>query len=185
MKCLHGEPCAQSTTEKGSFWFCNQSPSCNFFCSKDESYTYEKAAAVWKSTKQPHPRCEKHGKLAKMRVVKNLLKSNYGRPFFVCSDQSNPCSFWVWGDVQHVAKPKCRHGFPSVIRKVKKETVNKDRLFFCCAQNDSCNYFEWVPEEPYYDAKLPQSEIKQDEKHKEQYPTENFINDLASLKSCF
>ena len=42
-----------------------------------------------------------------------------------------------------------------------------------------------VPEEPYYDAKLPQSEIKQDEKHKEQYPTENFINDLASLKSCF
>ena len=54
----------------------------------------------------------KRGKLAKMRVVKNLLKSNYGRPFFVCSDQSNPCSFWVWGDVQHVAKPKCRRGFP-------------------------------------------------------------------------
>ena len=96
-----------------------------------------------------HPRCEKHGKLAKMRVVKNLLKSNYGRPFFVCSDQANPCSFWVWGDVQAAAKPKCRHGFLSVIRKVKKETVNKDRLFFCCAQNDSCNYFEWVPEEPY------------------------------------
>ena len=67
-----------------------------------------------------HPRCEKHGKLAKMDVVKNLLKSNYGRPFFVCSDQSNPCSFWAWGDVQHVAKPKCRHGFPCVIRKVKK-----------------------------------------------------------------
>ena len=185
MKCLHGEPCAQSTTQNGSFWFCNQSPSCNFFCSKDESYTYEKAAAVWKSTKQPHPRCEKHGKLAKMHVVKNLLKSNYGRPFFVCSDQSNPCSFWVWGDIQHVAKPKCRHGFPCVIRKVKKETINKDRLFFCCAQNDSCNYFEWVPEEPYCSAGLPQSEIKQDEKHKEQYPTENFINDLASLKSCF
>ena len=79
----------------GSFWFCNQNPSCNFFCSDDESYTYEKAAAVWKSTKQPHPCCEKHGKLAKMHVVKNLLKSNYGRPFFVCSDQSNPCSFCI------------------------------------------------------------------------------------------
>ena len=79
-----------------------------------------------------HARCEKHGKLAKMRVVKNLLKSNYGRPFFVCSDQTNPCSFWAWaGDVQPVAKPKCRHGFPSVIRKVKKETINKGRLFFC------------------------------------------------------
>ena len=36
-------------------------------------------------------------KLAKIHVVKNLLKSNYGRPFFVCSDQSNPCSF-----IQHV-----------------------------------------------------------------------------------
>ena len=146
---------------------------------------YEKAAAVWKSTKQPHPHREKHGKLAKMHVVKNLLKSNYGRPFFVCSDQANPCSFWVWGDVQAVEKPKCRHGFPSVIRKVKKETVNKDRLFFCCAQNDSCNYFEWVPEEPYCSAGLPAPEIKQDEERKEQYPTEDFINDLADLKDCF
>ena len=149
------ELCAQSTMQNGSFWFCNQSPSCNFFCSKDEDYTYEKAAAVWKSTKQPHPRCEKHGKLAKMHVVKNLLKSNYGRSFFVCSDRSNPCSFWVWGDVQHVAKPKCRHGFPYVIRKVKKEAINKDRLFFCCAQEDSSNYFEWVPKEPYCSAGLP------------------------------
>ena len=31
----------------------------------------------------------------------------------------------------------------------------------------------------------PPPEIKQDEKRKEQYPTEDFINDLASLKSCF
>ena len=147
MKCLHGEPCAHTTTQKGSFWFCNQNASCNLFCSEDESYLYEKVTAAWKSTKQPHPRCKKHGKLAKMHVVKNLLKSNYGRPFFVCSDQSNPCFFWVWGDVQHVAKPKCCHGFPCVIRKVKKETINKDHLFFWCAQKDSCNYFEWVPKE--------------------------------------
>ena len=177
--------CAQSTTQNGSFWFCNQNPSCNLICSKDESHTYEKAAAVWKSTKQSHPRCEKHGKLAKMRVVKNLLKSNYGRPFFVCSDQANPCSFWAWGDVQAVAKPKCRHGVPSAIRKVKKETVNKDRLFFCCAQEDSCNYFEWVPEKPHCSAKSSRPEIKQDDKREEQYPTEDFINDLASLKSYF
>ena len=170
---------------KRIFWFCNQNPSCNFFCSKDESYLYEKAAAAWKSTKQPHPRCEKHGKLVKMRVVKNLLKSSYGRPFFVCSDQSNPCSFWVLGDVRLLAKPKCCHGFPCAIRKVKKETINKDRLFSCCAQEDSCNYFEWVPEEPYCSAGLPQPRIKQDDKRKEQYPTEDFINDLANLKSCF
>ena len=24
MKCLHGEPAAHSTTQNGSFWFCNQ-----------------------------------------------------------------------------------------------------------------------------------------------------------------
>ena len=60
---------------------------------------------------------------------------------FTITLKSNPCPFWVWGDVQAVAKPKCRNGFPSVVRKVKKETVNKDRLFFCCAQEDSCNYF--------------------------------------------
>ena len=127
-------------------------------------------------TKQTHPHCEKHGKLVKMRAVKNLLKPNYGRLFCVCSEQSNPCSFWVWGDVRPIAKPKCRHGFPCVIRKVKKETINKDRLFFCCAQEDSCNYFEWVPEEPYYDAKFSQPEIKQDEKREEQYSTNEFIS---------
>ena len=72
-----------------------------------------------------------------------------------------------------------------MIRKVKKDTINKDRLFFCCAQKDSCTYFEWLPEESYYSAGLTQPEIKQDEKRNEQYPTEDFINDLASLKSCF
>ena len=154
MKCLHGEPCAHTTMQKGSFWFRNQNPSCNFFCSDDESYLYEKAAAAWKSTKQPHPCCEKHGRLVKMHVVKNLLKPSYGRPFFVCSDQSNSCSFWAWGDVRPIAKPECRHRFQCVIRKVKKEGMNKDHLFFCCAQENSCNYFEWVLEKPYYDANL-------------------------------
>ena len=48
MKCLYGKPSAQSTTQNGSFWFCNQNPSCNLICSKDESYTYEKATAAWK-----------------------------------------------------------------------------------------------------------------------------------------
>ena len=130
MKCLHGQPCAQSTTEKGTFWFCNQNPSCNLICSEDENYLYEKAIGAWKSTKQPQPHCEKCGKFAKIRIVKNLLKANYGRPFFVCSEQTNPCSFWAWGDVQAVAKPKSRHGSQCAVGKVKKETVNKDRYSF-------------------------------------------------------
>ena len=83
-----------------------------------------------------------------------------------------------------MAKPECRHGFPWVIRKVKKEGLNKDRLFFCCAQDDSCKYFEWVPGKPYYDTKsfkpLPTDRI---EKLEEQYLTKEFINDFAnSLK---
>ena len=44
---------------------------------------------------------------------------------------------------------------------------------------------KWVPEKPYYDAKSSRPEINQDEKRKEQYPTEDFINDLTSLKSGF
>ena len=152
--CLHQEPCAHSTTQKGSFWFCNQNPSCNFFCSEEESYLYEKATAAWKSTKQLHSRCENQGKLVKMRVVKDLTKPSYGRPFFACSNKSNPCSFWAWGDVRPIAKPECRHGFLCMIRKLKKEGINKDHLFFCCGQQNSCKYFEWVPEEPYYNAKF-------------------------------
>ena len=79
-----------------------------------------------------------------------------------------------------IAKPECRHGFPCVIRKVKKESINKDRLFFCCAQESSCKYFEWVPEEFYYDTKFFRPMIKQDEKQEEQYLTNEFINDLAT-----
>ena len=62
---------------------CNQSPSCHFFCSEDEGYLFEKAIESWNSTKQPHPRCDGHQKLARMRVVKDLMKPSYGRPFFV------------------------------------------------------------------------------------------------------
>ena len=49
-----------------------------------------------------------------------------------------------------------------VVRKLKKETIDKDRLFFCCAQQDSCNYFECVPEESFYEFSRPLT--KQNEK---------------------
>ena len=116
---------------------------------------------------------EKHDKLAKMRVVKDLLKTNYSRPFFVCCDQSNPCSFWIWGDVRPKAKPECRHGFQCVVRKDKKENINKDRLF--CSQQDSCNYFECVPEESFHEFSRPLT--KQNEKEQ----CISFINDLNSV----
>ena len=37
-----------------------------------------------------------HKKHARMRVVKNLMTR----------------MLWVWGDVQPMAKPECRYGFP-------------------------------------------------------------------------
>jgi hypothetical protein len=73
---------------------------------------FEKAIDAWRSTNQPQSMCGGHGKLAKMHVVKDLMKESYGRPYFVCSDKRNPCSFWVWGDVQPVMRPSCNHGFP-------------------------------------------------------------------------
>ena len=149
MKCLHGEPAAHSTTEKGSFWFCGQSQKCHFFCTEDDGYLYEKAIAAWKCTNQPHPVCGGHNKLAKMRVVKDMMKESYGRPFFVCSERNSPCTFWQWGDVQPLTRPMCRHGFSCAVRKVKKDGVNKGRVFFSCrnGKEDSCGYFEWAPEE--------------------------------------
>ena len=60
-----------------------------------------------------------------MRVVKDLLKANCSRPFFVCSGQSNPCAFWIWGDVRPIGKPECRHGFQCVVRKLKKNLSTK------------------------------------------------------------
>ena len=112
MKCLHGEPAASSTTENGSFWFCGQNPSCNFFCPEDAGYLFEIAIHAWRATKQPHPICNGHHELATMRVVKDVMKESYGRPYFVCSDKKNPCS--LWGDVQPPILPMCRHGYPCV-----------------------------------------------------------------------
>ena len=184
MKCLHGEPCAQSTTQKGTFWYCNQPQNCNFLCSEDESYLYEKAITAWKCTEQPQPRCEKHNKLAKMRVVKDLMKASYGRPFFVCADKAKPCSYWVWGDVKPIAKPECRHGLECVIRKVKKEGINKDRLFFCCSQENSCRYFEWVPEKeehygPFHCSAFMARMDPKPPAANNDYLSKDFINDFA------
>ena len=87
---------------------------------EDDGYLYEKAIAAWKCTNQPHPVCGGHNKLAKMRVVKDMMKESYGRPFFVCSERNSPCTFWQWGDVQPLTRLMCRQGFSCAILTVKK-----------------------------------------------------------------
>jgi hypothetical protein len=130
MKCLHGQPANHTVTQKGSFGFCKQIPSCDFICSEDEGFLYEKAIKAWRALKSAQD--TGHGEPAKMRVVKDLIKLSYGRPFFVCSRKSEPCSFWMWGDVHPSAfedSPNCNHGISSAIRRVTKKSLNKGRKF--------------------------------------------------------
>ena len=154
--------------------------------------------------KQFHPQCDGHQKLARTHVVKDLMKPSYSRPFFVCSDKTNPCSYWVWGDVQPITKPECCHG-SCLICKVKKEGLNKDHRFFCSP--NLCRFFEWVADEPIYVhyrgvnvfnpplekpslekplSEKPSSEKPLSEKPTEHYLTTEFINDFANnLNICF
>ena len=185
MECLHGKPAANSTTSNGSFWFCGQNPSCNFFCTEDEGYMYEKTITAWRCREQPHPRCDGHHKLAKMCVVKNLMNVNYGRPFFVCGEKAKPCSFWMWGDVQPLAKPECRHGLPCAIRKVKKEGLNKGQLFFCCPNDkeNTCRFFEWAHDEElgfFQTVNFSKEPLEKQSCNKNNYLATKFMHDFAN-----
>ena len=135
MECLHGLP-ASSTVTQGTVWFCGENPSCESFCPNRESGCV-------------HPRCYGHGRLAKMRMVKDKNNQNYGRRFFVHSERNNPCSFWQWGDVFEGIKPFCRHDLICRTKKVKKEGRNQDRLFYCCPhrRESACDFFAWKPDE--------------------------------------
>jgi hypothetical protein len=126
MECLHGKPASSSKTTNGLFFYCGQKPSCNFFCSQNDCGYFENAIAMWRNSNSPQPRCHEHKKLAKMRVVKDIFKPSFGRPFFVCPDKEKPCSFWQWGDE---IRPQCYHGVQCSSRKVKKEGSNKGLCF--------------------------------------------------------
>ncbi len=142
MECLHGEPASSSRTTNGLFFYCGQKPSCNFFCPQNDCSFFQNAIVMWRNSNSPQPRCHKHKKLAKMRVVKDIFKLSFGRPFFVCSDKEKSCSFWQWGDE---IRPQCYHDVQCSTRKVKKEGANKGHLFYACpmGKDESCGYFEW------------------------------------------
>ncbi len=83
MECLHGLPASSTVTQKGTFWFCAQRPSCEFFCPDQDCYMFGKATTAYRESGCIHPRCYGHERLAKMRMVKDTNNQNYGRPFFV------------------------------------------------------------------------------------------------------
>ena len=86
---------------------------------------------------------------AKMKVVIDKEKGSFGRPYFVCSKFKNKCNYFEWGDQVIVEKPLCKHGNPSNLITVKKEGPNKDRKFFCCAEQkeNSCKFFQWFEDQ--------------------------------------
>ena len=150
MKCLHGEEAASSTTENGNFWFCGQYPKCQFICSEDDSYLYEKAINAFLSTNQPLPRCCVLENFAKFYVVKDPEKESYGRPFFVCSKKNDRCEYFEWGDETIIEKPLCKHGKRCKVWKVKKEGPNQGRSFLSCPHRheEKCDFFKWFDPTP-------------------------------------
>ena len=150
MLCLHGKPAVTSTTDKGTFWFCGEPFSCNLICREEDEPLYGEAVQTFLKTGQQRPVCcgiensdDRH--YARLRVVKDTSKTSYGRPFFVCPKDQDPCRYFEWGDKIIEEKPLCRHGKPCIVRKVKKAGKNKGRSFLCCAERreDDCHFFEW------------------------------------------
>ena len=161
MLCLHGEEAGTSTTENGTFWFCKQPSGCHFICPEEKAYLYDKAVKKFLATKQTQPMCCRaedanpkqtpdgsvlcERNYAKMRVVTDMEKASFGRPFFVCSKEKDKCNYFAWGDEYVIKTPLCKHGKPCRLRKVKKEGPNQDRYFFCCPEpkENRCKFFIW------------------------------------------
>ena len=165
MLCLHGEECYDGSSFKNdTFWYCkNILDSCHFKSTKDEAHLYDKAVKEFLATKQGRPKCcgitstrVLNGvaeppvvigrRYAKMKVVTDTEKESFGRPFFVCPVEGNPCNYFQWGDQEIIETPLCEHWWASRMLKVKKEGSNKDRSFFCCRERgeNRCKFFKWA-----------------------------------------
>ena len=149
MLCLHGKPAVTSTTDKGTFWFCGEPFSCHFICPEEHAFLYDKAIQKFLATKQTRPTCcaigtSEERRHARIRVVRDVSKASFGRPFFTCSKEKDKCRYFEWGDEIIVPKPLCMHGKPCTVQKVKKESPNQGRSFLCCAEpiKESCNFFQ-------------------------------------------
>ena len=113
----------------------------------DFMYAFQRALKAWRNTNIEQPICNIHRRPVKFRVVKDYRKKAMEDINFTCADRKNPCSLWMWADENQIKKPNCYHGQQTVMKRVKKDGPNKGRLFFCCANENSWEYFQWAPEE--------------------------------------
>jgi hypothetical protein len=58
MECLHGELASCSQTPNGTFFYCGQKPSCNFFCPQNDCSHFQNAINLWKKSNCPQPECQ-------------------------------------------------------------------------------------------------------------------------------
>ena len=151
----------------GTFWYCrNRSDDCHFICTEDQAHLYDKAVKAFLATNQDRPKCcaitstaHVNGvtkppvvigrQYAEMKVVTDMEKESFGRPFFACPAKRKPCNYFEWGDQKIVETPLCNHQWASRMLKVKKEGPNKDRSFFCCREGgeNRCKFFKWANDE--------------------------------------
>jgi hypothetical protein len=87
--------------------------------------------------------------------------------------------------VYPIAKPECHHGLPCVVRKVKKDGLNKGRLFFCCPNDkeSTCRFFEWAPDEQvrfFQTVNFSKERLENKGCNKNNYLATEFINSLAN-----
>ena len=197
MLCLHGKPAVTSTTDKGTFWFCGEPFSCNLICREEDEPLYGEAVQTFLKTGQQRPVCcaiensnERH--YARLGVVKDTSKTSYGRPFFVCPKDQDPCHYFEWGDKIIEEKPICKHGKPCIVRKVKKAGKNKGRSFLCCGEEceDDCHFFEWsnltqkhTLDDPNSDDEM-EGRKKRKKQELEKQLVDNFFKGLAPSEEC-
>ena len=81
----------------------------------------------------------------------------------------------------------CRHGFSCAVLKVKKESVNKGRVFFSCpnGKENSCGYFKWVPGEEEGSVQPVNSFIPKPWKYKTKEQENYFKNCFDDLVHSF
>ena len=113
--------------KNNALWVCSQSSTCHFSCYEKQSDKdlYIGGVKAFLNTWQSNPLCciSKDGEhnYAKIKVVKDINKKNYGRPFFVCSKGFDPCSYFEWGDQKIPETPLCEHQQSSQMFTVKKK----------------------------------------------------------------
>ena len=98
------------------------------------------------------PNCECHVNGTLLTVRKE--GPNKDRQFYKCGNEGK-CNFFQWADEEPRSNSgasssgaKCNCNVNGLLLTVRKDGPNKDRQFYKCGNNNSCNFFQWADEQP-------------------------------------